>query len=97
VEIDDAALERYLGGEAIDLTSLRRSFIEAMNRGHVVPIVFTAAKGEVRVVVEGQPAVVLIDGLQAAEAADAVEHLAGALVIGAQQQDLVERVGGPLM
>ncbi len=49
VEIDDAALERYLGGEAIDLTSLRRSFIEAMNRGHVVPIVFTAAKGEVGV------------------------------------------------
>jgi elongation factor G len=49
VEIDDAALERYLGGEAIDLPTLRKDYIEAMNRGHVVPIVFTAAKTEVGV------------------------------------------------
>jgi elongation factor G len=47
VEIDDAALERYLGGETIDLAHLRRCFVEAMNRGHVVPILFTAAKDEV--------------------------------------------------
>src|SRR5690349_21162096 len=32
VEIDDAALERYLGGEAIDLPTLRKDFVEAMNR-----------------------------------------------------------------
>ncbi|HUQ06010.1 MAG TPA: elongation factor G [Kofleriaceae bacterium] len=49
VEIDDAALERYLAGEAIDLPTLRKDLIEAMNRGHVVPIVFTAAKSEVGV------------------------------------------------
>jgi elongation factor G len=49
VELDDAALERYLAGEAIDLTTLRKDFIEAMNRGHVVPIVFTAARSEVGV------------------------------------------------
>lgn len=47
IEIDDAALERYLAGEAIDLPTLRKDFVEAMNRGHVVPIVFTAAKTEV--------------------------------------------------
>jgi len=49
VEIDDEALERYLGGEAIDLPDLRRCFVEAMNQGHVVPILFTAAKTEVGV------------------------------------------------
>jgi elongation factor G len=47
IEVDDAALERYLGGETIDLAHLRRCFVEAMNRGHVVPILFTAAKDEV--------------------------------------------------
>ena len=49
VEIDDAALERYLAGEPIDLASLRKGFVEAMNRGQVVPILFTAARGEVGV------------------------------------------------
>jgi elongation factor G len=47
VEVDDAELERYLGGAAIDLPGLRRCFVEAMNRGHVVPILFTAALAEV--------------------------------------------------
>jgi len=47
VELDDAALERYLAGEPIDLASLRRGFVEAMTRGHVVPILFTAARTEV--------------------------------------------------
>jgi elongation factor G len=47
IEVDDAALERYLSGEAIDLPHLRRLFITAMNQGHVVPILFTAAPGEV--------------------------------------------------
>jgi elongation factor G len=49
VEIDDAELERYLGGAPIDLDRLRRCFVEAMNRGHVVPILFTAATAEVGV------------------------------------------------
>ncbi len=47
IEVDDAALERYLGGEAIDLESMRKYFIVAMNQGHVVPILFTAASTEV--------------------------------------------------
>ena len=49
VEVDDAELERYLGGQTIDLPGLRRCFVEAMNRGHVVPILFTAAITEVGV------------------------------------------------
>jgi elongation factor G len=49
VEIDDALLERYLGGEAIDLPELRKCFVEAMCRGHVVPVLFTAAITEVGV------------------------------------------------
>ncbi len=49
IEVDDAELERYLAGATIDLTELRRCFIEAMNRGHVIPIVFTAARTEVGV------------------------------------------------
>ena len=47
IEVDDAAVERYLGGEQIDLASLRNYFIEAMNRGHVVPVLFTSAPREV--------------------------------------------------
>jgi elongation factor G len=43
IEVDDAAVERYLAGEAIDLPRLRRCFVEAMNRGHVIPILFTSA------------------------------------------------------
>src|SRR6185436_12763746 len=49
VEIDDAELERYLAGGPLDLQRLRRCFVEAMNRGHVIPILFTAATTEVGV------------------------------------------------
>ena len=49
VEIDDAQLGRYLAGDPIDLAELRICFIRAMNIGHVVPIVFTAARQEVGV------------------------------------------------
>ena len=49
VEVDDAELERYLGGATIDLPKLRACFVEAMNRGHLVPILFTAARTEVGV------------------------------------------------
>lgn len=47
IEIDDAAVERYLSGDPIDLPTLRRYFIESMNQGHVVPILFTSAPREV--------------------------------------------------
>ncbi|HEX8111682.1 MAG TPA: GTP-binding protein, partial [Kofleriaceae bacterium] len=49
IEIDDRDLERYLAGEAIDVAELRKDFVEAMNRGHVVPILFTSATREVGV------------------------------------------------
>lgn len=49
IEIDDGDLERYLSGETIDLPKLRADFVEAMNRGHVVPILFTCATREVGV------------------------------------------------
>jgi elongation factor G len=49
IEIDDGDLERYLAGETIDVGKLRDDFIEAMNRGHVVPILFTCATREVGV------------------------------------------------
>ena len=49
IEIDDHDLERYLAGEAIDVAELRKDFVEAMNRGHVVPILFTSATREVGV------------------------------------------------
>lgn len=47
IEVDDGDLERYLAGETIDVAKLRGDFIEAMNRGHVVPILFTCATREV--------------------------------------------------
>jgi elongation factor G len=49
IEIDDGDLERYLAGETIDVARLRSDFVEAMNRGHVVPILFTCATREVGV------------------------------------------------
>ncbi|HET7504100.1 MAG TPA: elongation factor G [Kofleriaceae bacterium] len=49
IEIDDADLERYLTGETLDVAELRKDFVEAMNRGHVVPILFTCATREVGV------------------------------------------------
>jgi elongation factor G len=49
VEVDDAEMEKYLSGEQIPLDELRACFVKAMNAGHVVPILFTAAKGEVGV------------------------------------------------
>jgi elongation factor G len=49
VEIDDAAMERYLAGDELDLEALRRCFVTAMNAGHVVPVLFTAGKDAVGV------------------------------------------------
>src|SRR6185295_5568582 len=61
IEVDDADLERYLSGETIDAAKLRADLVEAMNRGHVVPILFTSATTEVgvddlvRVLIEKAP------------------------------------------
>jgi len=49
VEMDDAEMEKYLSGQKIPLEELRACFIKAMNAGHVVPILFAAAKTEVGV------------------------------------------------
>ncbi|MCA9606422.1 MAG: elongation factor G [Myxococcales bacterium] len=49
VEIDDTQLERYLEGEPLDLAELRRTFVKAMVKGQVVPILFASAKNEVGV------------------------------------------------
>jgi len=46
VEMDDKEMEKYLSGEQIPLDELRECFIKAMNAGHVVPILFAAAKIE---------------------------------------------------
>jgi len=47
VEIDDAEMEKYLAGEQIALDELRSYLIKSMNAGHLVPVLFTAAKGEI--------------------------------------------------
>ncbi len=44
VEIDDAEMEKYLSGEAIDLAVLRNCFVRAMSAGHVVPVLFASAR-----------------------------------------------------
>ncbi len=49
VEVDDAALERYLAGQKLDLVALRKTFVRAMAVGHVIPVVFTSAKNAVGV------------------------------------------------
>ena len=49
IEIDDATLERYLGGEVIDLALLRSCFVRSMSQGHLVPVLFTSATTEVGV------------------------------------------------
>jgi len=49
VEMDDDDMAKYLAGEPIEMAELRRCFVKAMNAGHVVPILFTAAKTEVGV------------------------------------------------
>jgi elongation factor G len=49
IEVDEAVLEKYLSGTPIDLPALRQCVTIAMGRGHIVPIVFTAATTEVGV------------------------------------------------
>jgi len=49
IELDDALVERYFAGEPIDLAARRSAFVDAMVRGHVIPVLFTAAKSGVGV------------------------------------------------
>jgi len=50
VEVDDALMEKYLGGEEPNYQALHDPFEKAMDGGHVVPILFTDAKNHVGVV-----------------------------------------------
>jgi elongation factor G len=49
IEVDDAMLERYLGGESIDDASLRKCFVESMNGGQLVPVLFSSASSAIGV------------------------------------------------
>ena len=49
VEMDEALMEKYLGGEEPDYNSLHEPFERALNEGHLVPILFTDAKAGVGV------------------------------------------------
>jgi elongation factor G len=49
VEMDDNLMEKYLGGEEPDYGALHPAFEKAMDEAHVVPILFTDAKGGVGV------------------------------------------------
>lgn len=49
VEMDEALMEKYLGGEEPDSASLHAAFVKAMDAGHLVPICFTDAKADVGV------------------------------------------------
>lgn len=44
IEVDDAEVERYFAGQKIDLSALRRCFVQAMIQGHVIPVLFTASR-----------------------------------------------------
>lgn len=47
VEMDENLMEKYLGGEEPDMQALHGPFEQAMDEGHVVPILFTDAKSDV--------------------------------------------------
>ena len=49
IEADEELMEAYLGGEEIPPAKLSAAFSEAMEKGAVVPILFTAAREEVGV------------------------------------------------
>lgn len=49
VEMDENLMEKYLGGEEPDYQALHEPFEKAMDEGHLVPILFTDAKGGVGV------------------------------------------------
>jgi elongation factor G len=47
VEMDENLMEKYLGGEEPDYTALHAPFEQAMDEGHVIPILFTDVKNGV--------------------------------------------------
>ncbi len=49
VEMDEALMETYLGGEEPDAASLHAPFERAMGQGHLIPILFADAKAGVGV------------------------------------------------
>ena len=49
VEMDEALMERYLGGETPTPEQLHAAMIKAFNEGHLVPILFADAKASVGV------------------------------------------------
>lgn len=49
VEMDESLMEKYLGGEEPDFTALHAPFERALDEGHLIPICFTDAKGDVGV------------------------------------------------
>jgi elongation factor G len=50
VELDESLMERYLGGEEPNYDALHAPFEQAMDEGHLVPILFTDAKNGVGIV-----------------------------------------------
>jgi elongation factor G len=49
VEVDEALMEKYLGGEEPNYDALHVPFEKAMDEGHIIPILFTDAKAGVGV------------------------------------------------
>jgi elongation factor G len=49
VEMDEAMMEAYLGGEEPSPAAMHGAFVKAVNAGHLVPILFTDAKNDVGV------------------------------------------------
>ena len=49
IEADDDLMEAYLGGEEISTEKVASVFVEALNTGTIIPIVFTNARNEVGV------------------------------------------------
>src|SRR5438552_1206801 len=47
VEMDENLMEKYLGGEEPDYSALHAPFEQAMDEGHVIPILFTDVKNGV--------------------------------------------------
>lgn len=44
VEVDEALMERYLGGEEIEAEALHVAFERALREGHLIPILFSSAR-----------------------------------------------------
>ncbi len=49
IEVDDALMESYLGGEEIPAEKIASVFVEALKAGTIIPIVFTNARKEIGV------------------------------------------------